>query len=197
VARVRWEPRRSVKAGLGFLRGGSHVQAALLLRQIRGASADRPNDPVGTSGFGFNVSGRLSVPFSDDDRDYVTFALNGGRGIGRYISDLGTLGGQDAIYDPTSDTLQALPVGSAYVGYQHWWSNTVRTTATYGGVFVDNLDIQTPDSLRETQRTSLNLSWSPTGRIDLVSEFLWGRRVDKDGKKGTATQLQLGGVIRF
>lgn len=94
-------------------------------------------------------------------------------------------------------TLQALPVGSAYVGYQHWWSNTVRTTATYGGVFVDNLDIQTPDSLRETQRTSLNLSWSPTGRIDLVSEFLWGRRVDKDGKKGTATQLQLGGVIRF
>ena len=100
VARVRWEPRRSVKAGLGFLRGGSHVQAALLLRQIRGASSDRPNDPVGASGYGFNVSGRLSVPFSADKRDYVTFALNGGLGIGRYISDLRTLGGQDAVYDP-------------------------------------------------------------------------------------------------
>jgi hypothetical protein len=197
VARVRWEPRRKVKSGLGLLQGGSHAQAALLLRQIRGASADRPNDPVGTQGYGFNVSGRLSVPFSHDDRDYVTFAVNGGRGIGRYINDLGTLGGQDAVYDHATDTLRALPVGSAYIGYQHWWSNTVRTTATYGGVFVDNLDIQTPDSLRRTQRTSLNLSWSPIGRIDLVSELLWGRRVDKDGKKGTATQLQLGGVIRF
>ncbi len=195
VARVRWEPRRRI--GLGFLRGGSHVQGALLLRQIRGAAADRPNDPVGTQGFGFNLSGRLAVPFSTDRRDYVTFAFNGGSGIGRYITDLGTLGGQDAVYDPATNSLEALPVGSGYIGYQHWWSETVRTTATYGGVFVDNLDIQTPDSLRQTQRTSLNLSWSPIGRIDLVSEFLWGRRLDKDGRKGSATQLQLGGVIRF
>ena len=43
----------------------------------------------------------------------------------------------------------------------------------------------------------MNVSWSPIPRIDLVGEFLWGRRVNKDGQRGTATQYQIGGVFRF
>jgi hypothetical protein len=151
---------------------------------------------VGTGGVGFNVSGRLDVPGSAE-RDYITFAANAGSGIGRYISDLGTLGGQDAVYEAATNTLEALPVASAYFGYQHWWTQSVRSTVTWGGVSVDNLDIQASDSLQRTQRATLNLSWSPIGRIDLVGEFLWGRRINKDGQHGTATQYQLGSVFRF
>lgn len=196
VGRVRWEPTGQGPTPLGFLRRGSHVQAAVLVRQIRGAAQDQPDDPAGTTGIGFNVSGRLRVP-GKAARDYVTFATNVGDGIGRYITDLGTLGGQDAVYDPVTNSLEALPVASAYLGYQHWWSDSVRTTVTWGSVWVDNLDIQTPDSLKKTQRATLNLSWSPIPRIDLVGEFLWGRRVNKDGAEGKATQYQLGGVFRF
>jgi outer membrane DcaP-like protein len=196
VGRVRWEPGDKPFGPLGFLRSGAHVQAAVLVRQLRGAPPDRPNDPVGTGALGFNVSGRVAVRRSAD-RDYITFAANAGHGIGRYVSDLGTLGGQDAVYDAATNSLVPLSVASGYVGYQHWWTDSVRSTVTWGGVWVETLDIQAPDSLQRTQRATLNLSWSPIGRIDLVGEFLWGRRVDKDGQRGTATQYQLGSIFRF
>jgi hypothetical protein len=108
IGRFRWEPRAKESGLLGFLRSGAHIQAAVLLRQLRGAPPDRPNDAVATGGAGINVSGRLEVPGSPD-RDYITFAANAGQGIGRYITDLGTLGGQDTVYDPATNTLEALP----------------------------------------------------------------------------------------
>jgi hypothetical protein len=62
---------------------------------------------------------------------------------------------------------------------------------------VDNLDVQAGDALRRTDRATLNLSWSPIPRIDLVGEFLWGRRINKDGQRGEARQIQLGPNCRF
>jgi hypothetical protein len=138
IGRFRWEPRAKESGLLGFLRSGAHIQAAVLLRQLRGAPPDRPNDAVATGGAGINVSGRLEVPRSPD-RDYITFAANAGQGIGRYITDLGTLGGQDTVYDPATNTLEALPAYSAYLGYQHWWTESVRSTVTWGGVWVEAL----------------------------------------------------------
>ena len=110
--------------------------------------------------------------------------MNTGWGIGRYITDLGTLGGQDAVYDPLADSLRALPVYSAYFGYERAWKPTFTSAFTYGLVRVSNLDIQPDDALRETQRTSLNLTWAPIQQLELVLEFLAGRRVNKDGAEG-------------
>jgi hypothetical protein len=140
------------------------------------------------------VSGRLS-PGWWNDRDDATFAVYTGKGIGRYITDLGEVGGQDAVYDPASGRLEAVPAFSAYVGYEHWWNDRWRSTVTLGGVWVDTLDIQSSDE--ETLRTSINVAWSPIERIDLVAEFLTGRRVNKDGQRGTAAQYQWGGRFRF
>jgi hypothetical protein len=78
-----------------------------------------------------------------NDNDDLTWAAYAGKGIGSYITDLRTLGGQDGFYDPLTDTVEAVPVAAAYVGYQHWWSKSMRSTATFGWVYVDNLDIQT------------------------------------------------------
>ncbi len=44
---------------------------------------------------------------------------------------------------------------------------------------------------------ALHLAWSAIERIDLVAEFLTGRRVNKDGRSGTDAQYQLGGRFRF
>jgi hypothetical protein len=198
VVRLRWSPgeKTLVRAGQGgtLLRGGGHVQLAFLVRQIRGEY--EPNATLSTQGTGYHLSGRLRSPWHGD-RDRILFATAGGWGIGRYITDLGSLGGQDAVYDPASNTLEALPVASAYVGYEHWWSPTLRSTTTWGSVFVDNLGIQVGDSLHRTDRATLNLSWSPIPRIDVVGELLWGRRIDKDGQRGEATQMQLGTNFRF
>ena len=74
---------------------------------------------------------------------------------------------------------------------------TLRSTGTFGVVFVDNVDIQANDALRLTTRSSFNIAWSPISRADLIAEFLFGRRENKDGQDGRAGQLQLGWIFRF
>ena len=62
---------------------------------------------------------------------------------------------------------------------------------------VNNLDAQPSDALHETQRASLNLTWTPISRLDVVLEFLTGRRVNKDDKRGASSQIQAGWTFRF
>jgi len=176
------------------LSGGGHVQLAFVLRQIRGEYD--PNETLSTLGGGVHYSGRITSPLQKD-RDRILFALSGGWGIGRYITDLGAVGGQDAVYDPATNTLQALPVLSGYVGYEHWWIPTLRSTATWGTVYVDNLDFQAPDSYKRTHRLAANLVFSPTSRADLGLEYIFGTRTNKDGQSAYANQFQLVALLRF
>jgi hypothetical protein len=194
IARLRWDPEYAKGAALRLTRT-AHVQAAILVRQLRGELTDQPAATLSTGGFGVNVSGVLVPRWDADDR--VKFASNAGWGIGRYITDLGTLGGQDAVYDATSNQLRALPVSSAYVGYERLWKSTFASAVTYGIVNVENLDIQPDTALRRTQRATINLTWTPIPQFDLVLEFLGGTRVNKDGRRGTSSQLQAGWTFRF
>lgn len=195
IARLRFNPGEDPSGRRILFGGGGHTQLALLMRQIRGEANDRPNEVLSTAGFGVHFSGRVPAPWRRPDN--VKFATAAGIGIGRYITDLGTLGGQDAVYDPVTNTLHALPVYSTYGGYEHWWTETLRSTATFGLVFVNNLDIQAADALRMTTRSSVNIAWSPVKRADLIAEFLFGRRENKDGGDGRAGQVQLGWIFRF
>jgi hypothetical protein len=195
IARLRFNANEGKEARGLLLRGAGHTQAALLLRQIRGEPNDQPNQILSTQGIGVHVSGRVQAPWRQ--QDYVKFATAAGKGIGRYITDLGTLGGQDAVYDPERNTLRALPVYSTYVGYEHWWTKSLRSTGTFGLVFVDNLDIQAHDALRQTTRSSFNISWSPIRSVDLIAEFLAGQRVNKDRQDGRAGQVQVGWIFRY
>jgi hypothetical protein len=197
VARIRLDqPAGSRVPILPGARRPGHVQIAFLGRQIRAEPPGSPNQTISTMGFGANVSGRRVMSWNDA-RDNFTFAVNGGVGIGRYITDLGTLGGQDAVYDAEANSLEPLKVFAAYVGFQHWWSGGLRSTWTYGYVGVDNLEIQAPDSLDETHRWTANVAWSPILRVDLVLEYLAGTRKNKDGESGFSNQLQIGGTFRF
>jgi hypothetical protein len=193
IARIRWEPA-SARKGLLGISSAEHVQAAIIGRQLRGEVTDQP-ETLSTGGVGVNISGVL-VPLWDKD-DRIKFASNNGWGIGKYITDLGSLGGQDAVFDPTTNSLRALPVSSAYFGYERKWRPTILSAFTYGIVNVANLDIQPPDALRRTQRSSFNLTWSPVPQADIAIEFLYGTRVNKDGQKGTSSQLQAGWIYRF
>ncbi len=185
VTRVRWEPGR-----------GGHVQLAGVFRQLRGEPVDRPNDEVTAAGYGVNLSGRIPIPVAGN-RDHLLFQHNLGRGLGRYISDLGSYGGQDGVFDASADRLRALDVWSGYVGYEHWWSTRVRSSASFGIVGIDNLDIQPDDALHMTRRATINVMWSPIPRLDLVTEFLWGDRQNKNGQRGKAAQTQIGSTFRF
>jgi hypothetical protein len=185
VARVRWEPRK-----------GGHVQMSGILRQLRGEPTDQANRILAAGGYGVSVSGRLPFRYWDK-RDQLLFQHNSGRGIGRYIADLRSLGGQDGVFDPNAGELRPLDVFSGYLGYEHWWADRFRSAISFGIVGVDNLDIQADDALHLTRRSSINFIWSPISRLDLVTEVLWGERRNKDGSRGSAVQTQIGSTFRF
>jgi hypothetical protein len=167
----------------------------VLIRTLRGDVVAQPDATLSTGGFGGTVSGVLVPLWSSEDR--IKFAAYGGWGIGRYITDLREAGGQDAVYDPAMNALRALPVSSAYIGYEHRWRPSFGSTVTYGLVRVYNLAVQPGDALRRTQRGTANVTWNPLTRADVILEFLTGERVNKDGERGISNQIQAGWKVRF
>jgi len=136
--------------------------------------------------------------------DRVIFQVNGGVGIARYINDLNSLGGQDAVFDTTTGALRALPALGWYAAYEHTWrvwpaleEMRLRSTVLWSFVGVQNLDYQPADAYHKTNRFVVNAIFSPSTRVDVGLEYLYGSRTNKDGNTGRANQIQLVALIRF
>jgi len=184
-------------------RKAGHLQVAVVLRDIRGET-DTPSDSEDSVfGYGASISG--VVPFRVFHlEDRFVFQLNAGKGIARYINDLASLGGQDAVFNPIDGTLHALPVKSFYLVYEHMWKRwqftrdmNLRSAFNWSFVEVHNLDFQLSTAYKRTNRYAVNIVFSPTERIDLGIEYLYGTRENLDGHKGNADQIQLVGIFRF
>ena len=143
-----------------------------------------------------NASGQLPSPFGSQN-DRVLFQVTRGDGIGHHITDLNSVGGQDGVYDTTTNTIGVLPVVAGFVSYEHYWSDRIHSAFTEGVVKVRTLDIQPASALQRTNRYSGNVIWAPVPRLELVAEFLYGVRVNKDAHGLRARQLQIGSTFRF
>lgn len=210
------EPRPSVTGGEGVSRApdvitrfswnrpAGHFQTAALLRSLRAQEDADPTNERSEYGWGLSLSGRRQLG-AEGSRDNLVFQLNGGEGVGRYLTDLDSVGGQDAVFDPETGELRVLEAIGGYLAYQHWWRPNAerrlfrnpRSTFVYGLVDVNNLDIQPGDAYDRTQRITLNVVVSPIAAIDVGLEALWGERRNKNDSKGRALQLQLVGTFRF
>jgi len=180
---------------------GGHVQLAGVGRQIRGEAT--PGDVRVAWGGGLSASGVFPFRFRHL-QDRIIFQVNGGTGIARYINDLNSLGGQDAVFDTTDGNLEALPALGWYVAFEHSWKEwkgaqtmNLRSTFLWSFVTVDNLEFQPPSAYHKTNRFAVNLVFSPEDRVDVGMEVIQGSRRNKDGEKGEATQFQLVTLIRF
>jgi hypothetical protein len=178
-----------------------HLQVAGVLRQIR---AQTPSGFVGSAwGGGGSVSGVL--PFRVRTlTDRVVFQVNGGVGIARYINDLNSLGGQDAVVDSVQGVIKPLPAIGWYVAYEHVWrvwpalqEMNLRSTLMWSFVGVQNVDIQPGEAYHRTHRVIVNGIFSPSNRVDLGLEYIFGTRQNKDGNSGSANQIQAVALIRF
>jgi hypothetical protein len=165
-----------------------HVRVAALLRQVRAQWEQPPFTTEKEIGWGVSVSGRVDSK-RWDRRDKLLFQLNAGKGYGRYVNDLRSVGDFDGIFSPDGE-LELIDVLSGYISGQHWWGPTMRSTVTFGFVVLDNPGFVPDDFYQRTFRTSANLIWSPTPRINLGGELLWGRRKTEDGSSGEAMQFQ-------
>jgi hypothetical protein len=177
-----------VVAGGRWNWGSSHIKIAALGRELRASLNDGP--VATTLAGGVTMSGRLGIGTRGDN---FRFQLNGGEGIGRYIDDSVI----DAVFDPVTGELEAIPKVSGVASYQHWWNRKLRTNAVYSSVYVDNLDIQASTALRRTHYAMIDLIWSPYESVDLGIEALFGERENKDRQSGTANRIQISGKYSF
>ena len=166
-----------------------HVRIATLLRQVRAQWNENQRVTEAELGWGLSVSGRIDTPLWDA-RDKILFQVNAGKGYGRYVNDLRSVGDFDGAFSPAGK-LELIEVVSGYISGQHWWGPNTRTNVTFGLVELDNPKFVPDDFYRRTFRASTNLIWSPTPRIDIGGELLWGRLENEDGSSGEAVQLQL------
>jgi outer membrane DcaP-like protein len=78
------------------------------------------------------------------------------------------------------------------IGYTHKWNDYLRSTASYGYVYLDNQFSQEPDAYHQTHYASLNLVWQARKRLSIGFEGLYGHKEEKNGADGDAFRLQLG-----
>ena len=169
--------------------GRVHARLAMLLHQVRGQWEVDPTVTDKKWGWGTSVSGRIDTPLLDS-RDNVLFQLNVGSGYGRYVNDLRSVGDFDGIFSDTGE-LELIDVIAGYVSMQHWWHGTMRSNLTLGFVELDNPGFVDGDFYKRTLRVSTNLLWSPTPRIEIGGELLWGEKEDENGNTGDASQFQM------
>jgi hypothetical protein len=185
----RWNYR------VGFILRDLHATGSISIPGTNGAESVTDS----TVGWGFTTGGKQPVTWWGEENDFLVWQLSYGKGMGRYINDLGTVGGGDAVFDPEGE-LHALPVFAGFVSYQHVWSKRfgfmktwpglLRSNFTVGVVDIGNFDFQDDSDYNRTVRASANLIYNPTHNVQLGVEFLWGQRVNKDDSKGKASQLQ-------
>ncbi len=175
--------------------GRWNTKVSAIFRQIRAKSSTVSSGTQTELGWGLSFSGRTAIPWLDE-RDSFMYQINYGDGLGRYIEDLGSLGGADGVFDARGD-LSTLKTFAGYVSTQHWWNSQWRSNFVYGWVYVDTLGFQPDDTYESSQRTSANLIFSPVAKIDIGAEVIWGRRENKDGKSASATQVQASVKYRY
>ncbi|MGR8918042.1 MAG: DcaP family trimeric outer membrane transporter [Gammaproteobacteria bacterium] len=173
-----------------------HLKAAGLVRQVRARPASGEGSVERKIGFGLSLSGSFETPLFDP-RDRLLFQLNGGRGIGRYVNDLSSVGDFDGIIDERTGAMKLRGIYAGYASWQHWWSDALRSNLTLGMVYVDNPGFAPGDAYKYTLRSSANVIWTPSRRLDLGAEFLWGERVNEDDGNGDAAQIQAFSRLRF
>ncbi len=169
---------------------GGHLRGGAVIRDLRASSDDGATETA--LGWGVSGSGKAAIR-SLGDRDNMTFQVTYGEGVGSYFDDFPP----DAVFDGDTSSLETLPVFGAYVGMQHWWTESLSPTAVYGSLDVSNLGIQPADALDKTRYLSANVVWRPHSQFLFGAEYLWGSREDKDGARGTDNRIQLTSKLSF
>ena len=160
-----------------------HVQFASILRDIGVRGPIVQNQDV----FGWGLN--LSAGFDTFERDSVQAQLTYGDGLFRYCND--DFQNNDAAFDKHGH-LEAIPYFGGMLGYTHHWSESFRSTATYGYVHLDNTGAQAGSTYHETHYGSLNLMWQLRERLSVGLEELYGYHDTKDGSHGDVYRTTVG-----
>ncbi|MGH3576799.1 MAG: DcaP family trimeric outer membrane transporter, partial [Mycobacterium sp.] len=167
-----------------------------------GTSSVGTQAALNTFGWGLGVSGDVKT-FGKDD---FTFQINGGDGIGRYLQNYANVAEfvVGSTVPGTTNLIHSISGVGGMLSYQHWWTDTLRSTASgsYVKIFVSDAFAPAFAGLspgaRQTVTSGLNdtlwishvnLIWSPVPQVDTGIEFIYSHRRVVDGQTGTGTRV--------
>ncbi len=166
------------------------LNASGLYRRLHGEGG---GFDASANGWGLQLGGNIDA----FGRDSFQFGALYGHGLGHYIQDTQGYGLDAAPSAPGASDLEAIPAFSGWVGYQHWWTETLRSTATYGYVRLWNNAGQPADTYKRTTYVSANIIWSPWRPVDMGFEYLYGERQTKSAGDGRNSRLQFSVKFNF
>lgn len=169
-----------------------HVQVAGILRNL-GYDTKRTvnNKPKGSvTGWGVNLSGSINV----FEKDRILLQYVYGHGIASYMNDGGmdmsAKGRLPTDTDPGNVSPEAIPLTGIVAYYDHYWNQRFSTSFGYSTTFVDNSNLQTPNTYKVGQYTSANLLYYPVPNVMIGGEVLWGSLEYKNGSTQDDTRVQ-------
>jgi len=157
---------------------------------VRRLSSTQDDATVG----GINLSGRLLLP-SGYGKDNIAFQAQLGEGFTHYYS---TFAGQGlAGFIDADGRIEATGITSAYIAYQHWWSEQWRST-----VYASVLDLDHPSGVPDSTFSSgeyyaANLFWTPLSGATFGVELVHASRETESGSTGDGTRLQISARVDF
>ncbi len=164
---------------------GYHVSAAAMGRALI-------SDASGDTELGIGVAGRVSGRVDTIGKDNFKVAVNGGLGLGRYMAlNAYTAGAIDV-----DGSIAPTPVVGAHTSYQHWWSDTTRSSLvlSYSQAFNDT-DL-VPESVNKSLLTvHANLCWNPIAAVRVGIEGIFAQHTIESGDSGELIRAQ--GSVRY
>lgn len=162
-----------------------HLQLGGVVRQL-GYSDNEQSHRVLAGGAQLTGSFKVGsfVPYSD----LLMFGLNWGKGIARYLGDLGGAN-LDAVAG-TDGRLHALNERGAYAGYTHYWSESWRSNLVYGVLRMPRSSWLGGSDFHGSDYGAANLLWTPAPTLTVGLELLHGRLEVQDRRYNTDTRVQ-------
>lgn len=153
-----------------------YVSLSGLVREIRFRSTTSGvSEAHGAVGYGANLVGGLRLFKSEAKADVLYYQLVAGQGLGRYLVSL-TGQNADALPDPATGELNAVPAYGGYVAYERRWSPRFFSTLIGAGNILKNeVDPTRADEFRTTA-VMFNSFYQPIKTMKIGGEIDWGRK---------------------
>lgn len=143
---------------------------------------------------GFNLTGRVQTPWFGD-RDNVVFGLSGGEGFTHYYSVFAGAGLEGVI--DSAGRVSATGILGGYIGYQHWWSESWRSTLVASALELDAPEGSLGGAFDRGERYRINLVWTPRMDVTLGIEYSYAAQKTFDARTGQGSRLNAVARIDF
>lgn len=180
--------------------GGRGVIRDLRVKYISGTTAPG-NTTYRASKTGHGLGAFASAKVCEKARLFGQY--NVGRGLGRYLPDIG---GYSAYVDPTTQTFDLIRVNHYLTGFEWKWTPEIRSNIIYNNYHL-TLSKNMPSSIlgwnKNLRQAVVNTFFKPLPNTDLGVEYMYGERESQQGGstnrsyKGTSHRVQMVMMYNF